>query len=232
MTRKTNSRIAGVTFLVYIAAGLTSLAISSRTVSGAGIAAKLAGYAEHASDVRVAFILSLLSSFCALVLAVTLYAITRDEDSDLAMLGLVCRVGEGVGGALPVSLSLLWLATVTGSDAPDTATAHALGRFLQKVGGWQTLTAATLFAVGSTLFSWLLLRGRMIPVGLAWLGVLASILLVVTLPLQLAGFFSGRFFDLVWIPMALFEIVLALWLIIKGAAPPAKHVEVGAIAAA
>ena len=232
MTRKTNSRIAGVTFLVYIAAGLTSLAISGRAVSGEGIAAKLAGYAEHATDVRVAFMFSLLSAFCALVLAVTLYAITRDEDADLAMLGMVFRVGEGVGGALPVSLSLLWLATATGVDAPDTATAHALGRFLQKVGGWQTLTAATLFAVGSTLFSWLLLRGRMIPFPLAWLGVLASVLLVVTLPLQLAGFFSGRFFDLIWIPMALFEIVLALWLIIKGAALPAERVPAGAITAA
>jgi hypothetical protein len=232
MTRKTNSRIAGVTFLVYIAAGLTSLAISGRAVSGEGIAAKLAGYAEHATDVRVAFIFSLLSVFCALVLAVTLHAITRDEDNDLAMLGMVFRVGEGVGGALPVSLSLLWLATATGVDAPDTATAHALGRFLQKVGGWQTLTAATLFAVGSTCFCWLLLRGRMIPVPLAWLGVLASVLLVVTLPLQLAGFFSGRFFDLIWIPMALFEIVLALWLIIKGAAPPFKRAPAGEIAVA
>ena len=221
MTRKTNSRIAGVTFLVYIAAGLASLAISSRAVSGEGIAAKLAGYAQHATDVRLAFILSLISSFCALVLAVTLYAITRDEDADLAMFGLVCRVGEGVGGALPVSLGLLWLATATGPDAPDVATAHALGAFLRKVGGWQTLAAATLFAVGSTIFSWLLLRGRMIPVPLAWLGVLGSVLLVVALPLQLAGFFSGRFFDLMWIPMALFEVVLALWLIIKGASPPA-----------
>jgi len=224
MTRKTNSRIAGVTFLVYIAAGLTSLAISGRATTGAGIAAKLAGYAQHATDVRVAFTFSLLSSFCALVLAVTLYAITRDEDSDLAMLGMVCRVGEGVGGAVPVSLGLLWLATASGPGVPDTATAHALGSFLQKVGGWQTLTSATLFAVGSTLFSWLFLRGRMIPVTLAWLGVLASALLVVALPLQLAGFYSGRFFDLMWIPMALFEVILALWLIIKGAALPAARV--------
>jgi hypothetical protein len=221
MTRKTNSRIAGATFLIYIAAGLTGLAISGRAVNGEAIDAKLAGYAAHATDVRVAFILSLVSSFCALVLAVTLYAITRDEDPDLAMLGMVCRVGEGVGGALPVTLGLLWLATATGPDAPDTATAHALGRFLQKVGGWQTLTSATLFAVGSTAFNWLLLRGRMIPVPLAWLGLLGSILLVIALPLQLAGFFSGRFFDLMWIPIAVFEIVLALWLIIKGAAAPA-----------
>jgi hypothetical protein len=225
MTRRTNSRIAGVTFLVYIAAGLTSLAISGRMVTGQSVGAKLAGYAQHATEVRIAFLFSLLSSFCALVLAVTLYAITRDEDSDLAMLGMVCRVGEGVGGALPVTLGLLWLATATGRDAPDAATAHALGAFLQKVGGWQTLFSATLFAVGSTLFSWLLMRGRMIPAPLAWLGVLASALLVVSLPLQLAGFFSGRFFDLIWIPIALFEVVLALWLIIKGAAPPAARVN-------
>lgn len=223
MTRKTNSRIAGVAFLVYITAGLTSLVISGRAVTGQGLAAKLAGYAQHATDIRITFLLSLLSSFCALVLAVTLYALTRDEDSDIAMLGLVCRVGEGVGGALPVTLGLLWLATATGPDAPDTTTAHTLGAFLQKVGGWQTLTSATLFAVGSTLFCWLFLRGRMIPVPLAWLGVLASALLVVTLPLQLAGFYSNRFFELIWIPMALFEVVFALWLIIKGASPPATR---------
>jgi hypothetical protein len=79
------------------------------------------------------------------------------------------------------------------------------------------------FAVGSTLFSWLLLRGRMIPVALAWLGVLASLLLVVGLPLQLAGFLPGGFNWFLWMPMAAFEIALALWLIIKGAATPAPR---------
>jgi len=221
MTRRTNARIAGIAFLVYIAAGLTSLAISARASGGDDIAAKLAGYAQHATDERVALIFSLLASFCALVLAVTLYAITRDEDPDLAMLGLTCRVGEGlIGMSFQATLGLLWLATTTGPDAPDTAAAHALGTFLVKVGGWGSLTSATLFAVGSTLFCWLLLRGRMIPVPLAWLGVAASVLLVAALPLQLAGFFSGRFFDLMWLPMAVFEVVLALWLIIKGVASP------------
>ncbi|HEX9423014.1 MAG TPA: DUF4386 family protein [Pyrinomonadaceae bacterium] len=76
------------------------------------------------------------------------------------------------------------------------------------------------FAVGSTSFSWLLLRGRMIPVGLAWLGVLASVLLVVGLPMQLAGLLRGTVTQLMWLPMAVFEIPLALWLIIKGVATP------------
>src|SRR5438128_11355421 len=119
MTRRTNARVAGFAFLLYIAAGIASLALAGRA---------------HVTDV-----LNLLTSFSALVLGVTLYAITRDEDPDLAMLALVCRVIESIPG-------------------------H---------GG------AIYFAVGSTVFCWLLLQGRMIPIALARLGVIASALLVV-----------------------------------------------------
>jgi hypothetical protein len=59
----------------------------------------------------------------------------------------------------------------------------------------------------------------MIPSPLAWLGVLASVLLVVALPLQLVGILSGLVTQLMWIPMAAFEIPLGVWLIVKGVAP-------------
>ena len=168
MTRTTNARIAGVTFLVYIAAGVATLSLTGRT---------------HATDV-----LSLVTSLSALVLGVTLYAITSEEDPDVAMLALTCRVVEAIPGN----------------------------------------AGAFFFAVGSTLFSWLLLRGRMIPVALARLGVLASVFLVVILPLQRAGLFGGstNWFSavtwLMWLPMLVFEVTLALWLIIKGVAMPVR----------
>lgn len=220
MTRTTNARIAGFTFLFYIAAGIASLVLFGRATSGEGIAAKLAGIAQHASDVRITVVLDLLQCFSALVLAVTLYAITREQDPDLAMLALTCRVGEGVIAAIgiPSTLGLLWLATAAGASTPDTAAAQALGAFLLR--GNVALTA-TFFAVGSTLFSYLLLRGRMIPIPLAWLGVVASVLLVVGLPLQLAGFLRGPLTSLMWLPMLAFEVPLALWLLIKGVAIPA-----------
>jgi len=220
MTRTTNARIAGFTFLFYIAIGITGMLLFSRAASGEGIAAKLAGIAEHASDVRITVVLDLLQCFSAVVLAVTLYAITREQDPDLAMLALTCRVGEGVIAAagIPSTLGLLWLATATGASAPDPAEAHAIGAFLLR--GNMALTA-TFFAVGSTLFSYLLLRGRMIPVPLAWLGVIASVLLVVGLPLQLAGFLHGPVTSLMWLPMLAFEVPLALWLLIRGVAIPA-----------
>jgi len=171
VTRTTNARLAGIAFLLYIAAGLAGMGLQGR---------------PHATAV-----LSLMTSFCALVLGVTLYALTRDEDADLALLALTCRVIEAVPS-------------------------HA---------------AAIFFAVGSTLFAWLLLRGRMIPVALAWLGVVASLLLVAVLPMQQAGLLGGStgwassMAWLTWLPMLVFEVVLALWLLTKGvasrqAAPP------------
>jgi hypothetical protein len=76
--------------------------------------------------------------------------------------------------------------------------------------------SAILFAMGSTLFSYLFLRGRTIPVPMAWLGVVASVLLGVGLPLQLAGFLRGPVTSYMWIPMAAFEVPLGFWLLIKG----------------
>lgn len=220
MTRNTSARIAGFTFLFYIAVAFPAMVLESRATSGEGMAAKLASIAQHTTEMRVTMLLNLLSVFSALVLAVTLYGITRDEDNELAMFGLVCRVGEGVlGGAPLMTPGLLWLATATGPNAPDAAAANAIGAFLLKVGTWQVNGSATLFAAGSTVFAYLLLRGRMVPAPLAWLGVIGSAIVLIGLLLELVGLLGAPFNQLMWIPIALFEITLAVWLLVKGVAP-------------
>ncbi len=224
MTRKTNARIAGYAFILYITAGILSIVLSSRASAGVGIAAKLASMSEHTTELRLAVLLTFVMAFAALWLGVTLYAITRDEDPDLAMMAMICRVAEGVVGvSLPSTVILIWLATTTGSAAPDTAGAQAIGAFLLRLESATALVAATLFAVGSTLFCWLLLRGRMIPVPLAWIGLIGSLILVAGLPFQLAGFFTGLVTQLMWIPVAIFELIVAPWLIIKGVTAPVRR---------
>lgn len=158
----TYARVAGFTFLFYIAAGLTSMALGS--------GAPAAG------------LLLLLQSLAALVLGVTLYALTRAQEPVLALLALTCRVAEAI----------------------------------------QYGESAIYFAVGSLLFAGLLWRGRLVPPALAQLGLLASALLVVVLPAQLAGLLGGAMSWaasttwLVWLPMLIFEVALALWLLVKG----------------
>jgi len=165
VTLTTNARVAGFTFLLYIVAGISSMALAGRA--------------------PVTDVLSIVTSVCALVLGVTLYALTRNQDRDLALLALLCRVVESVPG-------------------------HGGG--------------AIFFALGSTIFCWLLLRGRMIPAALAWLGTVASGLLVVLLLVQRAGVSTGAsnwsssITWIVWLPLLVFELGLAAWLIVKGVA--------------
>jgi hypothetical protein len=217
MTRATNARIAGATFLIYIAAGLTSMAVFGRAAAGEGVASKLSAIAQHPTEMGVVVVLGFLQSFTALILAATLYAVTRAQDSDLAMVGLICRVAEGVIGGVSIlrMLALVHLATT----ASDAAAAQPLGSYLLR---GDMAVSATFFAVGSAFFSYLFLRGRLIPAPLSWLGVVASVLLVVALPLQAAGFLRGPITSVIWLPMLAFEVPLAFWLMVKGVAGAAR----------
>lgn len=218
MTIRTSAAVAGWMLLLYIVAGVTSLVISP---GGADPTARLAALAASPVRAHASVLLSLLVCVVAFTLAVTLYAITRAQDRVVALLGLCFRAAESffAAPAAILSLSLLWLA----SRPPQPEMA---GMLLQ-VSGWSTTVAAFLFAVGSTLFCWLFLRGRLIPRGLAWLGLAASVLLVVALPLALVGIVRGMLAQLVWLPMLAFEVPLGIWLIARGVREPDVHASHG-----
>ena len=224
MTRTTNARIAGAAFLLYIVVAFPMLVLFSRATKGEGIDARLVQVAAHASDVRLTVILTIACTFIAFVLAIALWNITRDEDRDIAMLGLACRIAEGLPGAIfvPGALGLLWLTSPSGANTLEPATARAIGELLLESQDWSGIIAATFFAVGSTAFAYLFLRGRIIPAPLALLGLLGSIVLAVSLPLQLAGYISKDVVAVMWYPLAAYEIPLGFWLLIKGAAVPKK----------
>ena len=159
MTRMTNARLAGVTTLDYLLAGIGSLAVAGRPAVG---------------------VFHLVESFAALVLGVTLYAITREQDPDIALIAMMSRVIEAV---------------------PGEGFIYA--------------------AVGTLLFCWLLLRGHMIPAVLASLGVVASTLLIVMIVVQRAAGavgtnWSSSVTSFIALPMLVFELALATWLLAKG----------------
>lgn len=216
MTRTTSARVTGVTFLAYIAVGVGQMLVGRGVSAGDGTAARLASIAGHASQVRVNALLGLSTCIMAFVLAATLYGITRVESEELALLASACRIAEGLLGALPIlaSMGLLWLATTQQPAAGQSS--DLIAGLLWRVKSLLLPLGASFFAIGSTIFSVLLLRGRMIPALLGWLGVVASALLVVVLPLQLVGWLGSPITDMAWIPMALFEVPLGIWLIVKG----------------
>jgi hypothetical protein len=216
MTLRNNGRVAGFAFLIYIAVSLAGMFLAGSASRGDGAAAKLAHMAQHAGALRLALLFDLVGCFCALVLAATLWSITRGVDRDLAFLAALCRFGEGVTGALslPRGAGRLWLATHAG--ALDPAASGVLSAVLLNLPSWSMEVGATLFSVGSLLFAWLFLRGRIVPAALAGLGVFASLVTAVGLPLQLVGLLGRPVTDGMWVPMLVYEVWLAVWLIAKG----------------
>ena len=212
MTRTSNSRVAGFVFLFYIATGIAGMMLFGPASKG------LASMVAHATLVRAEAVYALLMMMNAFVLGIALYALTRDYDRELALLALVCRIAEGMV-VIPnafATRTLLAAATAAAGTSGDAAAARALSSVLLQVRGFGGLLGATLFAIGSTIFCYLFLRARGIPMWMAWLGVVASLLLVIALPLQLAGVLAAPVTSLIWIPMALFEVTFGVWLLIKG----------------
>jgi hypothetical protein len=211
MTLRNNARLAGVAYLLYIAVAFPDMVLSGRATAGATPAERLTTLARNQGTYSMAMVLGLISAFCAFALAVSLRGLTKAEDEDLSFFAAICRTGEGITSLISVALSVGLLALAT-SEPRDPAIAFYI--FNVKSGLYDV--GSTSFAVGSTLFCWLLLRGRLLPVWLAWIGVVGSAMVAVGVPLQMASVLSGPITQLMWIPIAIFEIVGAFWLIIKG----------------
>ena len=214
MTRKTSARIAGAAYLLYIGAAFPAMMLGARTMRGATPAEKLATLGQNLGAAQVEVILGFIAGVCAFALAISLWRFTRDEDSEIATFGMLCRFAEGAAAFPVVSLTMLWL--VDGGATALGDSANLLVVWLMKVSGWQVTYSAYLFALGSTAFCFLLLRGRMIPTWLAWLGLIGSAILVVVLPLSFIGVAGKPITDLVWAPVAVFEIVVAVWFLVTG----------------
>ena len=216
MTTRTNARIAGFMFLFYIVSGIVGMIFFEQATKGADAAAKLASITAHLPQFGVAFLFALVGIFNALVLGAALYALTRDQDRDLALLGLLCRVVEGAINAVPAFAILALFALATGAVESDAVTTRTLAAMWLKASFWSTSIGATVFALGSALFAYLLLKARSIPSWLGWVGLVASVQLLVTAPLTGLGVIRGAGMGLMWLPMLVFEVTLGLLLLIRG----------------
>lgn len=230
MTLRTNARLAGFAFLIYIGTAMSSLVLFNRVAGGDGIGATLASIAGNEPLVRLTALLTMLQYVWAVLLGVTLYALTRDQDRDLAMLAMFGRFTEGLMGyfAADNRLQLLSVAktSVAATSAADAAAAQALGAWILGGHGMGPIS----FALASTIFSYLFVRAKSIPAPLAWLGFLSSGVLAGILCLQLAGVLRAMGWGsavtwIMWMPLAVFEIGLALWLIFRGVTPPRPRTE-------
>ena len=212
VNERAQARLAGLTYLAYIVFTMTSSILYGKATSGTDASQTLSALLGHLQVARLTVLLDFAQIICALVLAATLFRLTEPIDKTLSLLAMLFRVGEGLLGFLPLTtkLELMNLATRQGIGPQDTSRAAEL---LAKP---DLGPSEFCFVVGGTIFAVLLLRGRLIPRWLAWIGVITIGAQTACVPMHIAGYLPGNVVEAMWMAIMLYEIPLGFWLIVKG----------------
>ncbi|HEY2706929.1 MAG TPA: DUF4386 family protein [Caulobacteraceae bacterium] len=160
----------------------------------------------------------LVGAAMTVALAGALHALLRPIAADLALVALLFRVAEAAIFGVTALLAFVAVDIVTGAaSGVDVAGQQALWRLAQRAGLGGGLVASAYFAPGSTIFFWLLFKSRFIPRPLALLGVLASVVTLLSALAALAFPALAAQLQLSGALLLLAELVTGVWLLIAGA---------------
>ncbi len=226
-----NRKIATLTGVVFIIATVASLSGSALLPALTGTD-YLARFSAHASQMAAGALLHLIGHLASAGIAVVMYPVLHKWNAGLALGSVVFRIIEAVFYmvGLMCLLSLLPLGQqFTSALAADRATLQAIGDSLVSVQNRASLLGVFAFCTGAFMYYYLFFQSRLIPRWLSGWGIVAIILMMVAC---VSSLFSGNLITN-YIPLAfpifLQEMVLAVWLIVKGfnpsviASEPAKQ---------
>ena len=209
---------AGVLFIVGTLSGL----LSKATIAGvSGAADPLNEAADHSGAVVTSALLVLVMGLSLALIPVVLFPVLRRIDEVLAVGYLVVRGAIETACYIVVAVGWLLLEPLHGVMSAGSQTASArLGDVLIDADGINGVLAL-VFCLGAAIFYVLLYRSRIVPRWIAGWGLGA-------IPLYLAGGLLGLYgvigtdsagANLLSAPLALQEMVLAVWMIARGFRP-------------
>ncbi len=213
------ARLAGFMYLLVDAAYLTFVVITTRFRVPGDFAQTARRITESELLYRIGVSSGSVASLSIVFLAVGLFVVTKQLNRHLALLALTFRLLEAtlVGGQAVLGFVVLQL----------YASGDSLGGFDgTQLSMWVTLHSTAdqvlfnslgiFFGIGSTLFFYLLFRSTYIPKFLAGLGLLGSVLVPMSCFGSLLFPHYAKALQLGWAPIGLAEIVVGLWLIVRG----------------
>lgn len=218
--------IAGVLFIV-----ATVAAVSQFPLLGSLAATDyLTEISANATQVVAAAFLELIMVAAIFAIPVVLFPILRKQHENTARAYLAARILEGVLLVVPV-VSLLLLVTLSRESvagATDGPHYQTLGALLRAASDWTVVIGGqVVLSLTALILNYSLCRSRLIP-------RLISIWGLVGVPLMLAGGVlvvfgvlgdSSTIQTALMLPLAVQEMVFAVWLIVKGFNPSALASE-------
>lgn len=219
--------LVGVLFIIGTAAGISSGVVTGPVLSASDY---LTQVAANESKIISGALLVLVMGFSLAMIPVVMFPIFRKYNEPLALGAVVFR---GVLEAVTyIVMTLCWLLLIpvgqafVNADAVDAVTFQAIGNFINQTVYWTEHILALVFTIGALMLYWLFFKTKLVPSWLALWGFLGAILYFVAPVFNLfdpqhPALSLGVKWGNLMIPLALQEMVFALWLIIKGFNQPA-----------
>jgi hypothetical protein len=226
---KSTRKIAVITGVVFIIATVAALVAAALVPVLTGTD-YLTLVSANANQVAAGALFYLIAAFTSVGIAILLYPVIKGSNVFLAIGSVVYRTIEAVMYMIAIVslLSLLALGQqFTTAGAAERTSLQAIGDSLVSVRDHATLLGVFAFCVGAFMYYYLFFQSRLIPRWLSGWGIVAIILMLVACVLAL---FSGNpvtGYVLLVLPIAVQEMVLAVWLIVKGFSPSAIEPESG-----
>ena len=221
------AKVAGMLYLVTIAiANVVEFYVRRRVIVPGDAVQTARNIAASAQLFRLGVAGDLAMFVGEAILLVALYVILKPVNRSLALFAVFCRLVECSVAAVTVAINfaaLLLLSGAGSSQALNTEQLPALARLFISLDTGGNRIGAVFFGMGSMVFAWLWFKSRYVPRLLAALGILAS-LVPVLVPLAAIVFASLADVPLrrarTGIPIAIFDVILGFWLLIKGIQEP------------
>ena len=182
----------------------------------------LINVSENETQVIIGALLVLIDAVAVAGIAVVIYPILKKHNEALALGYVGARIVEGVLFSVNV-ITLLTLLTLSQefvqAGAPDASYYQTLGTLLLAAGDWAFLLGFGLaFTLSALILNYSLYQSKLIPRWLSGWGLVGAALVFAYYLLQ---FFSGNQVEFLFLPIAVQEMVFAVWLIVKGFNPTA-----------
>jgi hypothetical protein len=215
-------KIAVITGVIFIIATVVGPILATPLTPDLTGADYLTQVSAQPNQVAVGVLLWIIAAFASAGIAIAMYPVMKGSNAGLALGSVVFRALEAVFYMVGV-VSLLSLLTLgqqfTTAGAADRASLQAIGNLLVSVRDNASLVAVFAFCLGAFMYYYLFFQSRLIPRWLSGFGIVAIILMMAACVLAL---FSGnRITSYIPLaaPIAVQEMVLAVWLIVKGFNP-------------
>jgi hypothetical protein len=213
----------GVLFIIASVLGVLGRSFSQPILDAPDYLIKISA---NENQVIIGGLLSLLAAFASAGIAIGLYPVLKKHHEALALGSVGLRVMEGmllIVGVVGL-LSILTLSQeYVKAGASNASLFQASGTSLLAVRDWAGKLSIIAFTLGALMYYYVFYQSKLVPRWLSGWGFLGAALSLAAALLAISGqiIYFSTVFILLQVPIGVQEMVLAVWLIVKGFNPSA-----------